>query len=377
MEYDTIVLGVGGMGSATVDALAARGQRVLGIEQFGIAHARGASHGQTRIIRQAYFESPAYIPLLRRAYQLWDAMPVGSGIERVGCLMIGQADSPVVTGAATSAAEWDIAVQRLSAAEVAERFPQFLLRADEMAIFEPEAGYVRPEATVARLSARAVERGATVLTDTPVLDWQVHDAGVRVTTPAGELRADRLVLAAGGWTPTLAADLGLPITVERRVMHFLRPVSPDLFGSARMPTFIWDLASQDSLYGFPQIGPDGVKIGFHNRGGPADLSRPQPPASPTELAEMDAVLRARMPGVCGKHLRSAGCTYALTPDHHFVVGRVPGHDGRVIVAAGFSGHGFKFVPVIGEVLADLVVDEEPSVDIDFLSPKRFAPGSAS
>jgi sarcosine oxidase len=155
MDYDTIVIGIGGMGSAAVDALAGRGQRVLGIEQFGIAHSRGASHGQTRIVRQAYFESPAYIPLLRRAYRLWDEMPVPYRLRRVGCLMIGRADSPVVVGARRSAAQWDIELQALCATEVADRFPQFRLSTDEMAVFEPDAGYVRPEATVAHLVDRA------------------------------------------------------------------------------------------------------------------------------------------------------------------------------------------------------------------------------
>ena len=372
MHYDTIVIGVGGMGSAAVDALAGRGQRVLGLEQYGVAHTRGASHGQTRIVRQAYFESPAYIPLLRRAYRLWDGMPSACRLHRVGCLMIGRVDSPVVAGAARSAAQWDIELQSLTGAETAERFPQFRLGADEVAVFEPDAGFVRPEATVAHLVGRAMERGATVLTDT-VIDWETSPGGVRVRTSAGEHRAARLVLTAGGWTPTLAAGLGLPIHVERRVMHFLEPMAAEAFDPAVMPTFIWDLADEDSIYGVPRTGPDGVKIGFHNRGGSTDPRRPQPDASPAEVVEMLDVLRERMPGVVGRHLRGVGCTYALTPDHDFVLGRVPGFDDRVVVAAGFSGHGFKFVPVIGEVIADLVDRGETSYDLNFLSPDRFDP----
>ena len=372
MDYDTIVIGVGGMGSAAVDALAGRGQRVLGVEQFGIGHHRGASHGQTRIVRQAYFESPAYIPLLRRAYQLWDEMPVECSLRRVGCLMIGRADSPVVVGAARSAAQWRIELQSLTGAEAAERFPQFRLDPDEVAVYEPDAGFVRPEATVSHLVGRAVERGATVLTDTAAIDWEANGAGVRVRTSAGEHRAARLVLTAGGWTPTLAAALGLPIHVERRVMHFWEPAVPSAFDPAVMPTFIWDLASEDSIYGFPRTGPDGVKIGFHNRGGTADPSRPQPDGSPTEVAEMLAVLEDRMPGVLGRHLRSIGCTYALTPDHDFVLGLAPGFGDRVVVAAGFSGHGFKFVPVVGEVIADLITRGETSYDLEFLAPTRFS-----
>jgi sarcosine oxidase len=372
MEFDTIVIGVGGMGSAVVDALAGCGQRVLGVEQFEIAHARGASHGQTRIVRQAYFESPAYIPLLRRAYELWDQMPAECSLRRVGCLMIGRDDSPVVVGASRSAAQWDVELQALTAAETTARFPQFRLNAGEVALFEPDAGYVRPEATVAHLVQRAVSRGATVLTDTMVRTWEASAAGVRVRTSAGQVVAERLVLAAGGWTPRLAAALRLPIQVERRVMHFWQPRTVGAFEPGVMPTFIWDLASEDSIYGFPRTGRDGVKIGFHNRGGPADLSRPQPDGTPTEVAAMVEVLRDRMPDL-GRHLRSIGCTYALTPDHDFVLGRAPGFDDRVVVAAGFSGHGFKFVPVIGEVVADLVTEGETRYDLGFLSPNRFLP----
>jgi len=371
MDYDTIVIGVGGMGSATVEALASRGQRVLGLEQFGVAHARGASHGQTRIVRQAYFESPDYIPLLRRAYQLWDSMPAACRLHRVGCLMIGRADSPVVVGASRSAARWDIELQVLTSTEVTARFPQFRLAADEQAVFEPDAGYVCPEATVSHLVRRALARGATVLTETTVNGWQADGTGLRVTTSVGDFTAERLVLTAGGWTPTLAAALNLPIHIERRVMHFWEPEHAAAFDPAVMPTFIWDMASADSIYGFPRTGPDGVKIGFHNRGGPADPSRPQPEGSTKEVAEMREVLESRMPGVLGRHLLSVGCTYSLTPDHGFVLGPAPGFDDRIVVAAGFSGHGFKFVPVVGEVVADLVIRGETSYDLGFLSPNRF------
>ncbi len=371
-DYDTIVLGVGGMGSAAVDSLAGRGQRVLGVEQFQIAHDRGASHGHTRIVRQAYFESPAYIPLLRRTYQLWDALPTECTLRRVGCLMMGRTDSPVVAGATRSAQQWGIEVQAMTAAEVTDRFPQFRLGTDEVAVFEPDAGYVRPEATVGYLVRRAIARGATVLTGTTVTGWEISGAGMRVTTSAGDFRADRVVLAAGGWTPTLAAALDLPIHVERRVMHFLEPQQPHAFDPDVMPTFIWDLATDDSIYGFPRNAAEGVKTGFHNRGGPADVDLPQPEGSAAEVAEMVDVLRHRMPAVVGRHVRSVGCTYSLTPDHDFVLGAAPGFDGRVVVAAGFSGHGFKFVPVVGEVIADLIIRGETPYDLGFLSPTRFS-----
>lgn len=230
MRYDTIVIGVGGMGSAIVDQLAARGQRVLGLEQFGVAHDRGASHGQTRIVRQAYFESPAYIPLLRRAYELWAAMPVSCRMRPVGCLMIGHEDSPVIIGATASAAEWDIPLDALGRADVGSRFPQFRLSDGELAVFESNAGYVRPEATVTHLIERAVSRGADVRTHVSVLDWELDGSGITVRTSTDSFQAEQLVLAAGAWTPQLAARLQLPVHIERRVMHFWLPQRPQDFG---------------------------------------------------------------------------------------------------------------------------------------------------
>lgn len=372
MDDDVIVVGVGGMGSAAADALAGRGQRVLALEQFEIAHSRGASHGRTRIVRQAYFESPAYIPLLRQAYSLWDDLPSEWSLHRVGCLMLGGAGSPVVTGAAASAAAWDIAVETLTAAEIRRRFPQFAPGPDDVAVLEPDAGYVRPEETVAFLAGRARRRGARVVTGVRVLGWELTGEGVRVRSTGGVHEARRLVLTAGAWTPGLAGSLGLPIRVERRVMHFFEPpANRPGFAPGVMPTFIWDLDSGDSIYGFPRDGADGVKAGFHNRGAETDPDHPQPDGSPEEVEAMRAILAERLPGVPGRHVRSVGCTYALTPDHDFVLGLVPGTQDRVVVAAGFSGHGFKFVPVVGEVLADLAVDGQTSFDLGFLSPDRF------
>jgi len=373
VQHDVIVVGVGGMGSAAADALAGRGQRVLALEQFGVAHSRGSSHGRTRIVRQAYFESPDYLPLLRRAYQLWDALPPDLALQRVGCLVLGRADSPVLTGAAATAAREDVPVELLTADEVRRRFPVFSPEDDEAALLEPGAGFVRPELTIAHLVGRARERGAQVRTDQRVLGWDVTAAGVTVRTRDGVHEAARLVLTAGAWTPTVAGSLGLPVQVQRRVMHFFTPrAAPERFGPDRMPTFIWDLAEGDSVYGFPLDGTDGVKVGFHNRGGPTDPDQRQPEGSADEVQQMRGMLAARLPDAAGHLVRSTGCMYASTPDEDFVLGLVPGLAGRVVVAAGFSGHGFKFVPVVGEVVADLVVAGGTSFDLGFLAPERFS-----
>ena len=372
MDYDVIVVGLGGMGAASADALAGRGLRVLALDQFGVGHTRGASHGRSRIVRQAYFESPDYIPLLRRAYALWDGFPDAVRIRRVGCLMLGSDDSRLVTGATRSAEVWQIPIELLTAGEVRDRFPQFAPGPADVAVFEPDAGFVRPGGD-RRLPGRSGPRAR---------GGPGHRAGDRLGgdrarrtasgRSTGAFAADRLVLAAGAWTPALAASLALPIRVERRIQHFFAPTG-DLapFGPERMPTFIWDIAPGDAIYGFPADGADGVKIGFHQRGGVVDPGSAQPAASAAEVEQMRAAVADRLPGVASGTVRSVPCLYDLTPDLGFLLGFAPGLDSRVVLAAGFSGHGFKFVPVVGEVVADLVTTGATPFDLAFLSPTRF------
>jgi sarcosine oxidase len=372
MDYDAIVVGLGGVGAASADSLAGSGLRVLGLDPFGLGHTRGASHGRTRIVRQAYFESPDYIPLLRRAYLLWQTFPPACRLHRIGCLTLGPADSPVVTGATRSATAWEIPVELLSSAEVRTRFPAFAPGPGDVGVFEPNAGFVRPEETVSFLTGRARERGADLLIE-PMVGWDVTGGGVRVQTPTGAVTAERLVLATGAWSPSLAAELQLPIRVERRVQHFFTPAGGSTpFHPHVMPTFIWDVSPGDAIYGFPADGADGVKVGFHHRGPVVDPDVEQAPASLSEVSEMRAAIADRLPGLAGGVVRSVPCLYDLTPDHNFLLGLAPGTDSRVVVAAGFSGHGFKFVPVLGEVVADLVIGGETAFDLEFLSPDRFA-----
>jgi sarcosine oxidase len=369
MDYDVIVVGLGGMGAASADALAGRGLRVLALDQFGLGHTRGASHGRTRIVRMAYFESPDYIPLLRRAYALWDTFPADCRLRRVGLLTLGPEDSAVVAGATRSAAAWQLPIELLTRSEVTSRFPQFAPGSADVGVLETDAGFVRPEETVAFLSRRARARGADLVSER-VTGWEVAGEGVRVWTASGVWTAGRLVLAAGAWTPSLAASL--PVRVERRVQHFFAPADASAYGPDVMPTFIWDVAPGDAIYGFPTDGPDGVKVGFHHRGRVVDPDQEQPPAAAQEVGEMQSVIAHRLPGVAGRWLRSVPCLYDLTPDHNFLLGFAPGLEPRVVVAAGFSGHGFKFVPVVGEVVADLVTTGGTPFDLGFLSPSRFA-----
>ncbi len=374
MAYDVVVLGLGGMGSAAAAHLAARGQRVLGLERFGAAHAMGSSHGGSRIIRQSYFEDPAYVPLLLRAYELWDQLESDSGADlmtRTGGLYFGPPDSVTVAGSLRSSREWDLPHDVLDANEIRRRFPTFSPADDEVGLYEEAAGFVRPEATVAAHLTLAARRGADLHFDEPALEWSATaDGGVRVTTAAGTYTAGRLVICPGAWAPELLAELGIPLEVERQVMHWFQPVGGvGPFAPDRHP--VWIYGGDRQLYGFPAIdGPDGgAKVAFFRQGvvtTPETLDRE---VHPDEVEFIAADLRMFLPTLPGRSLQAVACMYTTTPDEHFVIARHPDHE-QVTVACGFSGHGFKFVPVVGEILADLAIDGTTRHPIGLFDPRR-------
>jgi sarcosine oxidase len=374
--HDVIVVGLGGMGSAAVRHLAARGRRVLGLERFTPAHDRGSSHGASRIIRQSYFEDPAYVPLLLRAYELWEEAEKESGADLLtlcGGLYLGPEDSTTFAGSLASAREWDLPHEVLDAAAVRARFPTFTPAPDEVAVFEDRAGFVRPEASVATHLDLAARDGADLRFGQQVRAWKADGAGVRVRTDDGEHTAGHLVIAPGAWAPRLLADLGVPLRVERQVQHWFAPAG----GAGPFvdnPVYIAEQAAGNQIYGFPAIdGPDGgAKVAFFRRGRDTDPDRLDRDVTATEIEEMQTRLRDTLPALGnGTPVRQVACMYTTTPDEHFVIARHPAHE-RVTVACGDSGHGFKFVPVVGEILADLAVDGTTRHPIALFDPRRFA-----
>ena len=373
VTYDVIVAGIGGMGSSAALHLARRGLRVLGVERFGPAHDRGSSHGGSRIVRQAYFEDPAYVPLLLRAYELWEQLAADSDAELLtvtGGLMIGTAESRTVAGSVRSAEQWGLPHELLSAADIRRRFPTMAPQPGEVGLYEENAGFVRPEETVA---AHLSLTRADLRFHEPMRSYEADAGGVRVTTDRGVHTAGHLVLTPGPWAPGLLADLGVPFRIERQVQHWFQPRG----GVARYdpqhhPVYIWEDAAGTQVYGFPAIdGPDGgAKIAFFRRGTPTDPDALDTEVHPAEIDEMARVAAARLPDLPGRHLRGEPCLYSTTPDEHFVIGRHPAHE-SVTVAAGFSGHGFKFVPVVGEILADLATTGATRHPIGLFDPRRF------
>ena len=377
MTYDVIVVGAGGMGSAAAWQLARRGQRVLVLERFDIPHAHGSSHGISRIIRLPYYEDPAYVPLLRRAYELWWEAEAASGQELLvitGSVDAGPEDDGLFQGALASARLHALPHEVLTGAEVNARFPGYRLPAAHRAVFQPEGGLVASERAVVAHVALAQSHGAVVQARERVLDWDAHPGGegVTVTTDKGRHAAARLVLTAGAWMGEMAAPLAGVAVPERQVLAWLQPHRPALFAPDRFPVFNLQV-EEGRYYGLPVYEVPGFKFGrYHHRG--------ETGAPGTLLREPDAADEALLRGFgeryfpegSGPTMALRACMFTNTPDEHFILDRHPDHK-QVVLASPCSGHGYKFCSVIGEILADLATgDGTTRHDIGFLRLQRPA-----
>ncbi len=372
-SYDVIVLGLGGMGSAAAASLAKRGQRVLGFDLHERQHKHGSSHGVSRIIREAYFEAPEYVPIVQRAYTLWRELEQETGrflLTTTGGLVFGTPDSEFVRGSLASAKLHDLPYEYLNAVEVSERFPGFRLTDDLVAVYEPNAGYLKPEGCMLAHCHVASRHGAELHFEEGVREWSASDAGVRVKTDKAEYDADRLVIAAGPWASQVMADLGLPLSVRRVVNVHFRPDQPENFRAKNFPVYLFQVPEGD-YYGFPIFPGRGLKIGRHDIGEQTTPDTIRRDVDATEIKMLREVLDRYMPGASGMVKETLTCMYTDTPDSHFIVDLHPEHR-NVAIACGFSGHGFKFASAIGEILGDLVTDGETKHDIGFLSLERFA-----
>jgi len=360
--FDVIVLGLGGMGSAAAWHLGRRGQRVLGLEQFTAAHDKGSSHGRTRIIRQAYFEDPCYVPLLRRAYELWEELENASGeklLTVTGGLFMGRPECETVAGALQSVREHNLQHQFLEAEEIRKRWPAFTPPEDTVGVYEKVAGFVLPEKAVATHLQQAGQAGVPLRFDEKALEWHATaQGGVQVKTTRGIYEAAQLVITAGPWIGELLAELHLPLEVERKTLFWFEPTGGlERFAPANFPIWCWEMGGGLFLYGFPATdGPSGgVKVAAHRepKAIPCSPDAVDRQVSEAEIEVMRERLADRLPGLGGRCLATATCLYTNAPDGHFVLDRHPDHP-QVLIVSPCSGHGFKFCPVIGEVVADLV-----------------------
>lgn len=355
--YDVIVVGVGVMGAAACRELARRGLRVLGLEQFHFGHDFGSSHGRTRVIRHAYFEDPLYVPMVRESWTAWKQLESRCGeslLVETGCVNIGPADHEAIRGVRRSVETHGLPAEVLAAAEIERRWPAFQCHPGDIGVFEDHAGFLRPEACSRALAGEARAVGASLIERCAVPSWDADERGVRIRTDGGEFHASHLVLTAGAWLPTLTADLKVSLAVERQVQCWFAPREPNLFAVGRMPVFI-HFTGGSSYYGIPSSGPEGVKIARHHGGRITTAASVDRSILETDEGDVRGYIRRHLPQADGPLLEGRVCLYTNTPDSHFILDRHPMYR-RVVIAGGFSGHGFKFAPVIGRMLADLVCD---------------------
>lgn len=366
------------MGSAALFHLARRGVGVLGIEPNGIAHDRGSSHGQTRIIRKAYFEHPAYVPLVERSYAGWAELESLSGehlLQHTGLLTVGRADSDVIDGTMRSAREHRLAIDSLDQDDLRRRFPMFRAEEEMIGLWEEDAGFLHVEACIRTYIEQARACGASLALGEAVERWKSTGAGVTVTTHRGQYGADRLILCAGPWTAGLIRGIDLPIEVRRKVMLWFDAPDERFHVGCGFPLFCFD-TPRGFFYGFPALVNGLVKMGEHSGGQPVpDPDRIDRSLRPEDQTPVVEFLQDQLPDVRPQVRAHSICMYSMTPDEHFIVDFVPDTP-NVIVAAGFSGHGFKFAPVIGSVLADLAQQGRTAEPVGFLSAARWFPNAS-
>jgi sarcosine oxidase len=378
--FDFIVIGIGSMGSAAAHVLAKQGYKVLGIDQFDPPHEFGSHAGQSRIIRKAYFEHPDYVPLLERSYELWENFENQTRQQyyyQTGIVYFGDAQHPTMMGVRTSADLYDVTVDVFDHKKSRLEFPQFRIPPSYQTLYEPEAGFIRPEFAIQNYLVEAQKAGAKLNTNEKVLSWSHNADGVTVKTSKAIYSASKIILTCGSWMKSLVPALETKLKVTRQTLAWISPKEPDAFALGNFPCWFIEDPELGMFYGFPVLpyenfgGPIGLKIASHR---PGEVVEPGQVDTKTLVEEEQAIKT-----VLSKYFHNAGdeiislktCLYTYSPDENFIIDILPGSEGRVVIAAGFSGHGFKFVPVIGEVLADLAIRGESKLPIEFLRMARF------
>lgn len=379
MIYDAILLGLGAMGSAAAYHLARRGYRVLGLDRFTPPHNLGSSHGQTRIIREAYFEHPLYVPLVQKAYENWAELEHTTKQHlflQTGGAMIGRAEGVLVKGARTSAEAHHLVHEMLSAQELHRRFPAFYPSDEMIAVWEPRAGILFPEKCIAAHLASARTQGAILHFEEAVLSWRASGSGVEVTTAKNEYFAGRLLISAGAWLAQLAPDLQLPLTCARQTLFWFKPkANPSHFLPKHFPIFLWEYEPDHIFYGFPDLG-EGIKLAIHHEGVLTDPNEIKREVDLDETSGLRTILRQFMPEAEGDLLNATVCMYTNTPDSHFLIDHHPYYP-QVLLASPCSGHGFKFSSALGEILAELLTTGRTEFDLSPFRLARFTQTGAS
>jgi len=374
-QADVGVLGTGTMGAMTLWRLARRGIHAVGLEQLAPGHDQSAAGGETRIFRTAYLEGPQYVPLLQEAFTLWRELEAESGRRLLtlnGGLMIGEPGSPAINNLLESIRTFGLSHEILDAPAARDRYPQHRIRDNEITVLDRQAGFLRPELAVLLAAASAERAGATVERYTRIEAIEPDNSGVTVRAGGEERRFNRVVVAAGAWSGRLLPQLASRIQLQRIVLTWYAARQPELFNHERFPIFIRRSTDDIDMSGMPSVDGAGVKIGSKITHSPVpDPDKLNRTVAAADLEPVrDAVARL-LPDLYPDPIRVSTYMDGYTPDGHGLVGALPGTD-RVIVLAGFSGHGFKMSPVIGDIAADLIIDGKTNRSIDHLAPDRFS-----
>jgi sarcosine oxidase len=380
VTYDVIVLGVGSMGSSACYQLAKRGFSVLGLEQFDIPHELGSHAGQSRLIRKAYGEGSDYVPLLERAYQNWKTLESETGSQvyyKTGLAYFGAQDDPFLKTVKSSSVKYKIPVKNLTVAECDRKFPQFKIPRNFERLEEPDAGFITPERSVLLYVEQAILKGAVIRAKEKVLEWRREAGSVTVVTDRATYKAGKLVITAGPWAGKIIPGLASRLTVTRQAVAWMKPRKWEKFTLGKFPCWILENKGYD-FYGFPILpvgtfgGPVGLKLALHYPGAdttdPDAVNRNKKDSDEKILIEF---LDEFIPDGYENTIVMKTCLYTNSPDHDFIIDYLSGFDKDVVFATGFSGHGFKFVSVVGEILADLAMNGSTTLPIGFLSAKRF------
>jgi len=373
VTFDAIVVGVGGMGSATVYHLARRGCKVLGLEQFDIPHEMGSSHGFSRIIRLAYAEHPNYVPLLRHAYELWRELENQTG-ERLliitGGIDAGTENSAPVKGALESCAVHHLPHELLDSASISRRFPGYHLSSGMVGVYQPDAGFLLPERCIVAHVEAAQKLGAEIHGREQVLEWQVKGKGVVLKTDRETYQAKGMIVTAGPWARSILPELSDVAIPERQVLIWTQPLRPEYFRLGAFPVFNLE-CPEGRFYGYPVYGVPGFKLGKYNhRREQVDPDHMDRKCYLEDEEILRVAIRRYFPDADGPTVGMKTCLFTNSPDEHFIIDLHPQHP-QIALAAGFSGHGFKFCSVVGEIMADLVLDGRARLDIEMFRLSRF------
>lgn len=381
-HHDVIVVGLGTAGAATCMTLARRGVSVLGLDAYNPPHRMGSHHGRSRSVRRAYLEGTGYLPMALRSWEGWRQLEKDSGeqlLVTTGNLTLGLPDGPALSGFLASARTANIPHEVLSAGEVRKRWPQLEPPDDYAAGMETQAGIVFPERCIRVFLRMAQAAGADLHVDEWVTAWTTHADGIEVHTTRGGYTAGRLLIAAGAGSRSLLGSSANLLAPKRVPVHWIDVPNAAAYGLGELPVNFWQVPrggthdaadSNREFYVLPVVEVGGrVKAAFHNGLADCDPEKPAPAVSAEEEAQIRSMLERFLPPLSGLPMTSETCIYTQTPDDHFILGALPENDN--VFGVALAGHGFKFAPIVGQILADLIQGIAPAIDVDFFSPRRF------